>query len=141
MECAVIGNEEVSSTWPGEILLSEEYGFYTYEAKYVDEKAIEMKIPANLSKDIQQEVRLLSEQAYKALRCSDFARVDLLVSKEGEVFVNEINTIPGFTNASMFPVLWENMDLSYRDLLTKLLNLAFDRWNRENTLEREYLNA
>ncbi len=141
LECGVIGNENVESTWPGEIALKGDYGFYSYKAKYQDENAIDIIIPGRVDKSVQREIRNLSEKAYKALKCNDFARVDLFVSNENKVYINEINTIPGFTSASMFPVLWEKMGLSYTDLLSKLIKLALDRWTAENQLERSYEDA
>ncbi len=142
VECAVVGNgDSIESTWPGEIVLSKAYDFYSYEAKYQNEDAIKMVIPAQLSQSIQLEIRKHSEAAFKALRCNDYARVDLFVAEDGQVYVNEINTIPGFTSASMFPVLWKNMGLNYTDLLNKLIGLSKERWVSYNKLERSYLHA
>lgn len=141
VECAIMGNNPPESTWPGEVHLKKDYDFYTYEAKYQDADAIDMVIPAPLSEDIQKEVRKLSEAAYVALKCNDFARVDVFVSENNEVFVNEINTIPGFTNVSMFPSMWENMGITYQELITKLINLAEHRWNEENQLQTHYKKA
>lgn len=141
LECGVIGNEKPASTWPGEIAFRKAYEFYTYEAKYQDAEAIEMVVPAPIDRDIQEKVRQYSEQAFKALACNDYARVDIFVSETGQVYVNEINTIPGFTNASMFPLLWKNMGLEYSELLTKLIETALQRWNNEKKLETHYDKA
>lgn len=141
VECAIIGNGDIQSTWPGEIHIKKDYDFYTYDAKYKDPDAIEMVVPAPLPESIQRRVRDLSEQAYKVLRCQDYARVDVFVSKEEKVYVNEINTIPGFTSASMFPVMWENMGLEYPDLITHLINLALERELMAGSPERTYDRA
>jgi D-alanine-D-alanine ligase len=141
LECGIIGNEHVQSTWPGEIKLVGDYDFYTYEAKYQDENAISVDIPAQIDLAIQKNIRELSERAYAALNCNDFARVDLFVKENGEILINEINTIPGFTSASMFPSLWANMGLSYPDLIAKLLELGIKRWEKDQLLSTNYLKA
>lgn len=141
VECAIAGNDPAVSTWPGEIHIKKDYEFYTYAAKYQDPDAIDMVIPAPLSKEVQWKVRKLSEQAFKALKCTDYARVDLFVTTEGKVFLNEVNTIPGFTNVSMFPSMWKNMGVSYPELITKLINLASERWEKESKLQTHYKKA
>ncbi len=114
------------------------YEFYTFDAKYVDPSAAKLVVPAELDSDIQQKVMKLSIDAYQALRCEDYARVDLFLSEQGQVFVNEINTIPGFTNSSMFPKMWENMGISYTDLITRILEMAVNRHTKQNELSREF---
>lgn len=141
LECGIIGNLEPASTWPGEISFKKVYEFYTYEAKYQDAEAIEMVVPAPIDKTIQEKVRQYSEQAFVTLACNDYARVDIFVSADEQVYVNEINTIPGFTNASMFPLLWKNMGIEYSDLLTRLIQIALDRWNDEKLLKTHYDKA
>jgi D-alanine-D-alanine ligase len=141
VECAIYGNATPESTWPGEIHLKKEYDFYTYEAKYQDPDAIDMVIPAPLSLEVQKQIRKLSEQAYLALKCNDFARIDIFVTPEEDIFINEINTIPGFTNASMFPSMWKNMGVSYPELISRLINFAFERWEKEKRLQTHYEKA
>src|SRR6185369_12806098 len=99
IECAVLGNDPAKASLPGEIIISKNYEFYTFDAKYVDGDAVKIEVPAKLDKKESDKIRELSLAAYKALHCEDFSRVDLFLTKEGVVYVNEINTIPGFTNS------------------------------------------
>lgn len=124
IECAVIGNDRPEASRPGEIEPSRE--FYDYEAKYVEEsRAI---VPAPLDEATTAEVRRLAAEAFLAVEAAGFARVDFLLSREtGRIYVNEINTIPGFTTISMFPRLWEATGLGYPALLDRLVDLAFER--------------
>jgi D-alanine-D-alanine ligase len=124
IECSVLGNDRPEASVPGEILPSRE--FYDYEAKYLEES--KTKVPAPLDEAQTREVRRLAVEAFRAVEASGFARVDLLVSGEsGAIFVNEINTIPGFTTISMFPKLWEATGLGYAALLDRLVELALER--------------
>jgi D-alanine-D-alanine ligase len=138
LECAVIGNEQPRASLPGEIIMVKDYDFYTYAAKYLDEEAIEIKLPAEVDQRTMDEIRRISIMAYQALRCEDFARVDLFVTDEGEVIVNEINTIPGFTNASMFPMMWQHMGISYTELISELIELCLKRYHGSKNLETDY---
>jgi len=126
-ECAVMGNEDPKASVPGEVILNSEYEFYSFEAKYVDPDAAKIQIPAQLDQPTIERVRELAVASYKALACEDYARVDLFVGNEGEVLINEINTIPGFTNISMFPKLWEHAGIKYSDLITQLIDFAISR--------------
>ena len=141
IECAILGNTPAQASNPGEIIISKEYEFYTFDAKYVDGKAVEIKVPALLDKDTIKKVREASLQAFHALHCEDFARVDLFVTKRGKIYVNEINTIPGFTNSSMYPVMWKERGVSFSDLITKLLNLAEERFGANKRIEREFQSS
>ena len=138
LECAVIGNEQPRASLPGEIIMVKDYDFYTYEAKYLDEEAIEIKLPAEVDQRTMDEIRRISIMAYQALRCEDFARVDLFVTDKGEVIVNEINTIPGFTDASMFPMMWQQMGISYTELISELIELCMKRYHISKNLETDY---
>ncbi len=138
LECAVMGNEQPKTTFPGEIIMIKNYDFYTYEAKYLDKKAIEIRLPAALDKSTTEEIRRLSIMAYQALRCEDYARVDLFLTAEGQIIVNEINTIPGFTSASMFPMMWQNMGLSFKDMISELIHLCLNRYEASKKLETDY---
>lgn len=141
LECAVIGNENPKASYPGEIVMVKDYDFYTYEAKYLDEDAIKIQLPADVDKSITAEIRKLSIQAYQALRCDDFARVDLFLTDEGKIIINEINTIPGFTSSSMFPMMWEQMGMSYTQLISELIDLSLKRFNSQKDLETDYNSA
>lgn len=125
IECAVLGNDEPIASVPGEIKPCAE--FYDYEAKYVlnDSK---LEIPAALSEETTAKVRDLAIRAFKAIDCSGLGRVDFFVDdKSGTIFVNEINTMPGFTKISMYPKLWEASGIGYTELIDRLLQLALER--------------
>ena len=122
IECAVLGNEEVETSILGEIKPADE--FYSYDAKY-NNKESKTIIPADLTKNMEKDIREIAKKAYKATDCKGFARVDFFVDdKNNKIYVNEINTIPGFTEISMYPKLWEASGVSYPKLLDKLINLA-----------------
>jgi D-alanine-D-alanine ligase len=135
IECSVIGNDRPEASLPGEIEPSRE--FYDYEAKYVEEsRAI---VPAPLDDRMTAEVRRLAIDAFLAVEAAGFARVDFLLSRDtGRLFVNEINTIPGFTTISMFPKLWEATGLDCRALLDRLVELAFERHAARQSLRTSH---
>jgi D-alanine-D-alanine ligase len=125
IECAVIGNDEPEVSVPGEIIPSRE--FYDYEAKYIDEGSQSL-IPARLTEVQTTEIRRLAIEAFKAIDAAGMARVDFLLSSDsGALFVNEINTIPGFTTISMFSKLWAASGVDYASLLDRLVRLALER--------------
>jgi D-alanine-D-alanine ligase len=103
IECAILGNNPPEASYPGEIVINPKYEFYTFEAKYVDGEAVRIDVPADLPKESAEKIRQISLNAYRALHCEDFARVDLFLTADGRIYVNEINSIPGFTNSSMYP--------------------------------------
>jgi len=141
IECAVLGNSPAKASLPGEIIISKKYEFYTFDAKYVDGEAVKIEVPAKLSKSVSDQIRELSLKAYQALRCEDFARVDLFVTENGKVFVNEINTIPGFTNSSMFPMMWRERGISFTELISKLVDLAEERHKQSKRANRGYTSS
>jgi D-alanine-D-alanine ligase len=138
IECAILGNDPAKASNPGEIIISKDYAFYTFDAKYVDAKAVEIKVPAELDDKIIKKIQEVSLQAYQALHCEDFSRVDLFLTKKGKVYVNEINTIPGFTNSSMFPMMWKERGISFTHLITELLNLAQQRYDSGKRIVRDF---
>ncbi|MDH5603264.1 MAG: D-alanine--D-alanine ligase [Cyclobacteriaceae bacterium] len=138
IECAVMGNIEPEVSWPGEIVIKGDYEFYTFDAKYVDKNAVALHIPADVEEQTREEIMKCSKNAYIALHCEDFARVDLFLSKDNKVYVNEINTIPGFTNSSMFPMMWQQHGLSFTDLITKLIRMAFERYEKVKNIDTMY---
>lgn len=138
LECAIIGNQDPKASMPGEIVMIKDYDFYTYEAKYLDEAAIRIMLPAEVDRATTQEIRRISIEAYKALRCEDYARVDLFLTEDGEIVINEINTIPGFTNASMFPMMWKQMGMTFKDLVTELIQLCLQRHTDTKDLKTSY---
>ena len=125
IEVSVMGNDKPLSSVCGEIIPGEE--FYSYEAKYHDESS-QTLIPADIPDETAEQVRELAVKAYKACDLAGLARVDFFIDKDtGKVFLNELNTIPGFTQISMYPMLWEASGISYRELITKLVELAIER--------------
>ena len=121
IEVGLLGNYDVKSTLPGEVV--KDVAFYDYEAKYIDNK-ITMDIPAKISDEVISVMRTNAETAFRALGGQGLARCDFFYTEEGDIFLNELNTMPGFTQWSMYPLLWENMGLSYSDLIENLVSLA-----------------
>ena len=121
IEVGLLGNYDVKSTLPGEVV--KDVAFYDYEAKYIDNK-ITMDIPAKISDEVISVMRTNAETAFRALGGQGLARCDFFYTEEGDIFLNELNTMPGFTQWSMYPLLWENMGLPYSELIEKLVNLA-----------------
>src|SRR5690242_9570433 len=125
IECSVLGNDDPQASVPGEIIPSKE--FYDYDAKYLDEGS-QLLIPAKLTKSEARRLQQLGIAAFKAVDCSGLARVDFLMDpKTRKFFVNEINTMPGFTSISMYPKLWAASGLSYPDLIARLIELGMER--------------
>ncbi len=136
IEVSVLGNDEPIASVPGEVVPSAD--FYSYEAKYIDDRS-DLLIPAPIPFEITQQVRDLAVRAYQAVDCAGMARVDFLLDKDtGEVFLNEINTIPGFTKISMYPKLWEASGLSFEDLVNRLIELALERRADRDRTEWRY---
>lgn len=136
IECSVLGNDDPISSLPGEIISSGE--FYDYNAKYVDGQSRSI-IPAKLSLKITSAIRRLACQVFLTTNCSGMARVDFLLdNKRQKIYVNEINTIPGFTSISMYPKLWQASGLSFGDLLDALIDLALRKFKEKNKLAVTY---
>ena len=137
-EVAVLGNDSPKASVVGEIIPGKE--FYDYEAKYLSEGSVPV-IPAKISRDQSRRIREMAVAAFKACDLSGLARVDFLMEPDGKhrIFVNEVNTMPGFTRISMYPKLWEASGLSYKELITKLIELALERQVEKNktTYSRE----
>jgi D-alanine-D-alanine ligase len=130
IECAVLGNDEPVASVAGEIV-PDGHDFYDYEAKYLDEHGARLLIPADLTPKVLEEVQRLAVAAFRTIRCAGMARVDFFLLGEDELWVNELNTVPGFTSISMYPKLWEASGLAYRDLVQRLLDLALERHEAE----------
>lgn len=142
IECSVLGNDDPIASIAGEIIPSQE--FYSYRAKYLDEgdDASGLIIPAQIPDDMMEKVRSWAVQAYKAIDCAGLARVDFLLDKAtGELFMNEINTIPGFTAISMYPKLWEATGISYPELIERLIELALERFDEKERTRTEYFRG
>jgi D-alanine-D-alanine ligase len=132
IECSVIGNEHPIASLPGEIITR--HDFYSYDAKYIDEKGAQLVIPAKLPARVVKKIQEMAIESFKVLCCEGMARVDFFLSQTGKIVVNEINTIPGFTKISMYPKLWEASGLSYNHLIDRLIHLAIERFRKEKNL-------
>ena len=132
IECSVLGNENPIASLPGEIVTR--HDFYSYDAKYIDENGAQLMIPAKLPAPIIKNVREIAIKSFKILCCEGMARVDFFLRDGREIFVNEINTIPGFTKISMYPKLWEASGISYAALIDRLIQLARQRFRKEQDL-------
>jgi len=141
LECAVFGNEDAIASPAGEVELNNDYEIYSFDAKYVDGEASTLHIPAKLNAITVEKIKELSLKAYHSLGCMDLSRIDLFLKENGEVIVNEINTLPGFTNISMYPKLCELMGMSYMELITKLILMAMKRKEHQQILQTEYLSG
>jgi D-alanine-D-alanine ligase len=136
IECSVLGNDDPIASVPGEVIPSNE--FYDYDAKYVDGKSTSV-IPAKLPRSVARKVQQYAVDSFKVLNCSGMARVDFLVTRgRNRIYVNELNTIPGFTSISMYPKLWQASGLSYPELLDRLIQLAFERHRGKVNLKTTY---
>jgi len=132
IECAVLGNDYPMASIPGEIIANQE--FYSYNAKYMDTGSVS-EIPAKVALSVVKKIQDIAVKVFKVLSCEGMGRVDFFLKKNGEVLVNEINTIPGFTNISMYPKLWEATGVPLTKLLDTLIDLAISRYKREQKLK------
>lgn len=136
IEVSVLGNDDPQASVPGEIVPAAD--FYSYEAKYLDDRS-QLLIPAPLPAETAARLQDLAIRAYRAIDCAGMARVDFLVDRDsGEVYLGEINTIPGFTKISMYPKLWQASGISYAALVDRLVELAFERKTERNQTERQF---
>lgn len=133
IECAILGNEEPRASIPGEIIPHAD--FYSYEAKYISEDGAGLDIPAKLPPHMVQRVQEIAIASFKTLECLGMARVDIFLTEDERIFVNEINTIPGFTRISMYPKLWEFSGISHNELVDTLIQLAMDDFAKRNRLK------
>lgn len=132
LECALLETDKgLEVTGLGEVIPRHE--FYSYEAKYLDAKGADIVIPAEVQRDVVLKVQELAKQAFQALGCQDYARADFFMDETGAIYFNEINTHPGFTNISQFPMLWKQEGLSYPDLISHLLQRALQRSQQNRT--------
>lgn len=139
-ECAVLGNDYPEASVPGEIVVKGQHSFYDYASKYLDAEGSEVRIPADLPLDIAQKIRDISVEAFKALSLRGMARVDFLTRDDlSELYVNEVNTIPGFTSISMYPKMWEASGLPLPRLIDRLIELAIEEHREREQLQYSYL--
>lgn len=129
IETGVLGNTEIRAAVTGEVV-AESDDFYDYDAKYTDDGKPKMKIPAEIPQDVSEKIREIAVEAFKAIDGEGYARCDFFVDKrDGTIYINEINTIPGFTKFSMFPLLWESAGVPYSETIERIIGLGYERYN------------
>jgi len=133
IECAVLGNRFPEASTVGRI--TSFHDFYTYDSKYLDDKGFKIEIPAPIDPDSIEAIRKMAIRVFQALESEGLGRIDVFLKENGEILVNEINTLPGFTNISMYPMLWEKSGLAYPDLIDRLIDLAIERWEADHQLK------
>lgn len=136
IECSVLGNENPIASLPGVVIPTHE--FYSYDAKYIDEDGAGLKIPADLPEQTIKKVQEMAIQAFRVLCCEGMARVDMFLADDGKLYLNEINTIPGFTKISMYPKLWEATGIPYTELIDRLISLAIARHQVNKRLKTSF---
>ncbi|MDD3284539.1 MAG: D-alanine--D-alanine ligase [Patescibacteria group bacterium] len=136
IECAVLGNDKPRASLIGEIISVDE--FYSYKAKYIDEKGAILKAPTKLNKTTLKKVQSLAIQTYKTLVCEGMSRVDMFLTKNGKIVINEVNTIPGFTKISMYPKLWEQTGIPQKKLIDNLIQLAIERFENSKKIKTTF---
>jgi D-alanine-D-alanine ligase len=125
LEVAVLGNPPTHETSRvGEVIVSDD--FYSYDAKYAANSNSQVKIPADIDEMTESQIRQLASDAYEALGCRGLTRVDFFLADDGTIYLNELNTLPGFTNISMYPKLWREQGVTYSQLVERLIALAID---------------
>ena len=130
-----MGNEQVQASVVGEIVPTQ--AFYSYDAKYINADGAKLMIPAEIDETVAEEIRQYAIKAFKTTCCEGMARVDFFLTKDNRFVLNELNTLPGFTEISMYPKLWEASGTSYKDLITELIALSVVRDNRNSELLTE----
>jgi D-alanine-D-alanine ligase len=138
IECAILGNENPKASVCGEVITAKKHKFYSYKAKYFDPEGAICEIPARIPKVLENKIRNLAIKTFQVLECEGMTRVDFFLEKNGQVLVNEVNTIPGFTNISMYPRLWEKSGIKYDELVNKLIEFAIKRHEKEQKLKTSY---
>ncbi len=139
IEISVMGlNHEPKASLPGEVIPQHE--FYSYEAKYLDDKGALLQIPAQVDSETVQGMQKIACDTYHTLGCDGFTRVEFFMKKNGELYINEVNTLPGFTKISMYPKMWETSGLKYSDLISELIDLAFKKDQMDAKFVTTYLD-
>jgi D-alanine-D-alanine ligase len=139
IELAVLGGREPRVTVAGEIVVEHPDGFYSYDAKYIDEKGARLELPAQLPDGVLKQAQELALRTFEVLECDGMARVDLFLTAAGALYVNEINTLPGFTAISMYPKLWAASGISQTELVTRLIELGMERARQRMQIRRNLL--
>jgi len=133
IEVGVIGNADARASYPGEITAGEGFAYYDYAAKYSDSSGTRLDVPADLPEETQEKIRELAVKAYNILDCSGYARVDFFLEETGDVLLNEVNTIPGLTKYSLFPLMWEETGIGFKDLISEIVEYGYERYNDKNS--------
>lgn len=137
IECSVMGlNHQPKASVAGEVIPSHE--FYSYEAKYLDENGAAIKIPAELNPDVLKKIQEMACRTFQVLNCDGLTRVDFFLKSNNEILINEVNTIPGFTQISMYPKMWEASGLGYSKLVSELIELGFAKYQSDQSLITSY---
>ena len=139
LEISVLGNEHPVASKLGAIRVPKHDKFYTYQNKFVNSQGVQFEIPAKVPKTLSTEITKMALQTYKALQLKGMARIDFLVSKKGVPYVGEANTLPGFTNISLYPQLWKAEGIGYSELIDKLIKLAFAEFKRQSKLHHDFI--
>lgn len=134
IECAVLGNDQPRASVCGEVITQDQ--FYSYAAKYIDGQSSTV-IPADLSPEVAAQIQAIALDSFTTLQCQGLARVDVFLTQQNEIIVNEVNTLPGFTNISMYPQLWQASGLSYQDLISTLIDLAIQRYQAQSNKQHQ----
>ncbi|MDA5474195.1 D-alanine--D-alanine ligase [Yersinia kristensenii] len=137
IECAVMGNDNPQASLCGEVVISDE--FYSYDTKYINETGAQVIIPAAIDSAASDNIRAVALAAFRALECCGMARVDVFLTPDNHVIINEINTLPGFTNISMYPKLWRATGVGSTELITTLIELALERHQQDKSLKSSIL--
>ena len=130
-----MGNKNPEVSVPGEVSFEDD--FYSYETKYVNESGTKLNIPAEIDNEIKKRIQEIALKTFEVLSCKGLGRVDSFLKENGEIIVNEINTLPGFTQKSMYPKLWEASGLNYLDLIDKLIELALEKFQEDEKLKTD----
>lgn len=139
LEASVMGNEHPKVSLVGAIKVPKHDKFYTYQNKFVNSSEVKFEIPAKISKTLSDEIRKMALQSYKALELKGMSRIDFLISKDGTPYVCEVNTLPGFTNISLFPQLWMHEGISYSHLIDKLIQLAIEEYKHRSKIAHDFI--
>ncbi|MFZ7943844.1 D-alanine--D-alanine ligase [Neobacillus sp. 19] len=132
LELSILGNDEIRTSVVGEIVKDQD--FYDYDEKYIN-NSVQLKIPADIPEEISKKIQEYAVIAYQAIDGSGLSRCDFFLTDSNEIYINELNTMPGFTQFSMYPLLWEHTGLSYKDLIEELLQLALKRFNEKKAYQ------
>jgi len=141
LECSILGNNSPIATPPGEVELNKKYEIYSFDAKYVDGDSCTLHIPADIPSESQEVVKEACIKAFQVLGCEGFARVDLFIKSDGTVYINEVNTLPGFTNISMYPKLCELLGISFTELISRLVELGLEKYAENKKLATEFISG